>query len=88
VRGMQKHVEMDEPEEAPELEQTLFGIADPTGPVISEDEIDEEAVEDELEEDLLTVEDDIDLPELPAEEEESADEDEPAVEDAVPDEEP
>ena len=94
VRGMQKHVEMDEPEEAPELEQTLFGIADPTGAVISEDEIDEEAVEDELEEDLLTVEDDIDLPELPAEEEESADEDEPAVEDEPaaedesPDEEP
>src|SRR5205823_904138 len=27
IRGMQKHVEMDEPEEAPELEQTLFGIA-------------------------------------------------------------
>jgi DNA-directed RNA polymerase subunit omega len=88
VRGMQKHVEMDEPEEAPELEQTLFGIADPTGAVISEDEIDEEAVENELEEDLLTVEDDIDLPELPAEEEESADEDEPAVEDESPDEEP
>src|SRR5258707_10341899 len=56
VRGMQKHVEMDEPEETPELEQTLFGIADPTGSVIGEDEIDGEAVEDELEEDLLTVE--------------------------------
>ena len=81
VRGMQKHVEMDEPEEAPELEQTLFGIADPTGPVISEDEVDEEAVEEELEEDLLAVEDDIDLPELPADEDASADEDEPAAED-------
>src|SRR5215216_361057 len=57
VRGMQKHVELDEPEEAPDLEQTLFGVADPTGPVISEDEIDEEAVEEELEEDLLAVED-------------------------------
>lgn len=57
VRGMQKHVEMDEPEEAPELEQTLFGIADPTGPVISEDGIDEEAVDDELEEDMLDVSD-------------------------------
>src|SRR5215204_2983625 len=44
VRGMQKHVELDEPEEAPDLEQTLFGVADPTGPVIGEDEIDEEAV--------------------------------------------
>jgi DNA-directed RNA polymerase subunit omega len=63
VRGMQKHVEIDEPEETPDLEQTLFGVADPTGPVITEDSIDEEAVEEELEEDLLTVadEDDIDL---------------------------
>ena len=66
VRGMQKHVEMDEPEEAPELETTLFGIADPTGSVIGEDEIDEEAVEDELEEDLLAVEDDSELGEEPA----------------------
>jgi DNA-directed RNA polymerase subunit omega len=61
VRGMQKHVEMDEPEEAPELEQTLFGIADPVGPVISENEIDEEAVEEELEEDLLAIEEEEDL---------------------------
>jgi DNA-directed RNA polymerase subunit omega len=57
IRGMQKHIEMDEPEEAPELEQTLFGIADPTGPVISENETDEEAIDEELEEDLLDVED-------------------------------
>src|SRR5216684_6689697 len=56
VRGMQKHVEMDEPEETPELEQTLFGVADPTGSIIGEDEIDEEAVEGELDEDLLAVE--------------------------------
>ena len=63
VRGMQKHVEIDEPEDAPDLEQTLFGIADPTGSVIGEDLIDEEAVEEELEEDLLAVadEDDVDL---------------------------
>ena len=63
VRGMQKHVEMDEPEETPDLEQTLFGIADPTGPVIGEDSVDEEAVEEELEEDMLAVaeENDIDL---------------------------
>jgi len=63
VRGMQKHVEMDEPEETPELEQTLFGIADPTGPVIGEDSVDEEAVEEELEEDMLAVadEDDVEL---------------------------
>ena len=65
VRGMQKHVEIDEPEETPDLEQRLFGVADPTGPVIGEDEIDEEAVEGELEEDLLAVEDEeeIELPE-------------------------
>jgi len=63
VRGMQKHVEMDEPEETPDLEQTLFGIADPTGPVIGEGSVDEEAVEEELEEDMLAVadEDDVDL---------------------------
>src|ERR1700740_3083518 len=34
IRGMQKHVEIDEPEETPELEQSLFGIADPLGAVI------------------------------------------------------
>jgi len=54
---MQKHIEIDEPEETPDLEQTLFGVADPTGSVIGEDEIDEEAVEDELDEDMLAVED-------------------------------
>jgi DNA-directed RNA polymerase subunit omega len=56
VRGMQKHIEMDEPEETPDLEQTLFGVADPIGPIIGEDEIDEEAVEGELEEDMLSLE--------------------------------
>jgi DNA-directed RNA polymerase subunit omega len=82
VRGMQKHVEMDEPEEAPELEQTLFGIADPVGLVISENEIDEEAVDEELEEDLLTLEEEEeDLPEL-AGEDEDEEGDEPAAEDA------
>jgi DNA-directed RNA polymerase subunit omega len=75
IRGMQKHIEMDEPEEAPELEQTLFGIADPTGPVISENETDEEAVEEELEEDLLDVEDEADI-------------EEEAEPDAAPEEEP
>ena len=70
VRGMQKHIEMDEPEETPELETTLFGVADPTGSVIGEDEIDEEAVEDELEEDMLAVADEDELGEAPAAEEE------------------
>jgi DNA-directed RNA polymerase subunit omega len=65
VRGMQKHVEIDEPEEAPELEQSLFGVAEPTGPVIGEDETDEEAIEEELEEDMLAVEDEAALEEEP-----------------------
>jgi DNA-directed RNA polymerase subunit omega len=80
VRGMQKHVEIDEPEEAPELEQTLFGVADPVGPVISEDETDEEALEEELEEDLLTVEDEDEVPGLTGEEEEEGEPDEEAAE--------
>ena len=64
VRGMQKHVEIDEPEETPDLEQTLFGVIDPTGPVITEDSVDEE----EIEEDLLAVadEDDLDLSDDPS----------------------
>jgi DNA-directed RNA polymerase subunit omega len=86
IRGMQKHVEIDEPEETPDLEQRLFGVVDPTGPVIGEDEIDEEAVEGELEEDLLAVEDEeeVELPEGAAEAEgeeeagaEEAEEEEP-----------
>ncbi len=68
VRGMQKHIEMDEPEETPDLEQTLFGIADPTGSVIGEDEIDEEAVEDELDEDMLAIEDEEEIEIEPGEE--------------------
>jgi DNA-directed RNA polymerase subunit omega len=69
IRGMQKHVEIDEPEDTPDLEQRLFGVADPTGPVIGENEIDEEAVEEELEEDLLAIEDEeeLELPEGAAE---------------------
>jgi DNA-directed RNA polymerase subunit omega len=80
VRGMQKHIEIDEPEEAPELEQTLFGIADPTGSVIGEDELDEEAVEDELDEDMLAIEDEDEVEIEPAEE--------PAAEGEIADEEP
>ena len=90
VRGMQKHIEMDEPEETPDLEQTLFGIADPTGSVIGEDEIDEEAVEDELDEDMLAIEDEeeigIEPGEEPAAEEDVAEEDVAAEE--IGDEEP
>jgi DNA-directed RNA polymerase subunit omega len=80
VRGMQKHVEMDEPEETPDLEQTLFGVADPVGAVIGEDEIDEEAVEDELDEDMLAIEDEDEIEAEPGEE--------PAAEGEVDDEEP
>jgi DNA-directed RNA polymerase subunit omega len=68
VRGMQKHVEIDEPEETPDLEQTLFGIADPIGSIIGEDEIDGEAVEDELDEDMLAIEEDDEVETEPAEE--------------------
>lgn len=83
IRGMQKHIEMDEPEEAPELEQTLFGVADPTGPVVSEDETDEEAIDEELEEDLLDIEDEDEVPGLTEGDQEPAEE--PAEE---PEEEP
>ncbi len=80
IRGMQKHIEMDEPEETPDLEQTLFGVADPTGSVIGEDEIDEEAIEDEIDEDMLAIEDEVEAepgeepPEEPAAEGEIGDE--------------
>jgi DNA-directed RNA polymerase subunit omega len=65
VRGMQKHVEMDEPEEAAELEQSLFGLAEPTGTLIDEEQTDEEAVEEELDEDLLAIADEAELAEEP-----------------------
>jgi len=74
VRGMQKHVEIDEPEETPELEQSLFGIAEPTGAVIEESEIDEEALDEELSEDLLSVEDEAEIAETPAAETENFEE--------------
>ena len=77
VRGMQKHVEIDEPEEAHELEldTALFGIACARGRAISrtrlpegaedlgEDEavIEEEALEEELAEDMLGAEEEVDL---------------------------
>jgi DNA-directed RNA polymerase subunit omega len=49
VRGMQKHVEIDEPEESHELEldTALFGIAAPTAGLIGEEA---EAEEEDLEE--------------------------------------
>lgn len=99
VRGMQKHIEIDEPEETPDLEQTLFGVADPIGAVIGEEEFDEEAVEDELDEDMLAVEDedgvDIEIGDEPGadagievEVEDLEPGEEPIAEDDIADEEP
>jgi DNA-directed RNA polymerase subunit omega len=76
VRGMQKHVEIDEPEEAHELEldTALFGIAARTGAQLEGDPaegaedleeddavIEEEALEEELAEDILAAEEEADL---------------------------
>ena len=74
VRGMQKHVEIDEPEETPELEHSLLGVVDPTGAVIAEDEVDEEAVEEELAEDMLAVADEAEIAQLPVAEAENFEE--------------
>lgn len=69
IRGMQKHVEIDEPEETIELESNLFGVAEAlgVGGLGGEDAGDEPAEDDELAEDVLSVEDeeDVDLAELP-----------------------
>src|ERR1700761_1512308 len=56
IRGMQKHVEIDEPEETIELESNLFGVAEALGVAGLSEEIDGDAVEDEeLAEDMLSV---------------------------------
>jgi DNA-directed RNA polymerase subunit omega len=69
IRGMQKHVEIDEPEETPDLEANLFGVAEEALGLPGDDirEAGEEIVDedDELAEDVLSAEDDADLPELP-----------------------
>ena len=69
IRGMQKHVEIDEPEETPDLEANLFGVAEEALGLPGDDilELGEESAddEDELAEDVLSIEDDADLPELP-----------------------
>ncbi|MGC2412728.1 MAG: DNA-directed RNA polymerase subunit omega, partial [Stellaceae bacterium] len=78
IRGMQKHVEIDEPEEAPELEPSLFGVAEAALGLPGDDveEIGEEAAneEEELAEDMLSVEGNGELPELPEGEAESFEE--------------
>src|ERR1700736_2794470 len=70
VRGMQKHVEIDEPEETHELEldAALYGVVAPAGPAALEEEeavIEEEALDEELAEDILGTEEDADLADAP-----------------------
>ena len=82
VRGMQKLVEIDEPEEAPELEfePTLFGVtaqigvpveeevdfeADDAGEEEEEAIVEEDAIEEELGEDMLEAEEEADLADDP-----------------------
>jgi DNA-directed RNA polymerase subunit omega len=74
IRGMQKHVEIDEPEEAIELESNLFGITEALGVGgLAEDVEEEPAEEEELAEDMLSLEDEeeVELAELPEGEAES-----------------
>jgi DNA-directed RNA polymerase subunit omega len=74
IRGMQKHVEIDEPEEAIELESNLFGITDALGVGALAEDVEEEPAEDEeLAEDMLSLDDeeDVELAELPEGEPES-----------------
>jgi DNA-directed RNA polymerase subunit omega len=82
VRGMQKHVEIDEPEETHELElePALFGVAAPTGALLEEEAgaeaedlgaeeeavIEEEGLDEEFAEDILGVEEEVDLADAPA----------------------
>jgi DNA-directed RNA polymerase subunit omega len=80
VRGMQKHVEIDEPEETHELEldPALFGVSPPNGvPLESETTIEaedigeeeaglEEALDEELAVDILGAEEEADLADVPA----------------------
>src|SRR4051812_4167863 len=50
IKGMQKHVEMDEPEEDRELEGAeAIWPADIASPVVGEDSVDEEAIDEEVE---------------------------------------
>ncbi len=78
VRGLQKHVEIDEPEETHsiELDSSLFGITAPSSAeageaaeeTSEEEDLDEEALDEELEEDMLSVEEEPDFTEEPGEE--------------------
>jgi DNA-directed RNA polymerase subunit omega len=72
IKGMQKHVEMDEPEEERELEGLeAIWPGDIAGPVASDDSVDEAAIDEEVEQDMLEVADedtDLGLTDLPGEE--------------------
>ena len=61
IRGMQKHVEIDEPEETIELESNLFGVTEALGVAgmgeEAEEEGEEAAEDEELAEDMLAVDD-------------------------------
>jgi DNA-directed RNA polymerase subunit omega len=94
IRGMQKHVEIDEPEETIELESNLFGVAEALGVagLGEEGEEEEPAEDDELAEDMLSVDEDedVDLAELPEGEPESFEDEtseDETSEDETPDEE-
>ena len=79
VRGMQKHVEIDEPEETHELEldPALFGVSTPSGALLEEEapleaegeeeaDLEEEALDEELAVDILGAEEEADLTDVPA----------------------
>ena len=90
IRGMQKHVEIDEPEEAIELEANLFGVTEALGVGAMAEDIEEEPVEeDELAEDMLSIEDeeDVEIADLPEGDAESFEDEAPedqAPEDEAP----
>ncbi len=82
IRGMQKHVEIDEPEETIELESNLFGVTEALGVAgLAGDVEAEPSEEDELAEDMLSVEgeddEDVELAELPEGEPESFEDEAP-----------
>jgi DNA-directed RNA polymerase subunit omega len=81
VRGMQKHVEIDEPEETHELEldPTLFEVSAPSGALLDEEaaleaediaegeaDLEEEALDEELAVGILGAEEEADLADVPA----------------------
>ena len=80
VRGMQKHVEIDEPEETHELEldPALFGVPSQGDPLLEDEAaleaediggeeagLEEEALDEELAVDILEAEEEADLADVP-----------------------